>query len=169
MDVEKILPEDFDGTFRFTNWTDEEFIGKWGSREYHFPAGTTSPLVMTNQTPLEIQQIRKKFAKDLAEREFFKSETYKKFLMQERNPDGTPRANGIHMAGSYSLDDLAPFIKKCLIPLEVTRAFVTESPIVNTEDKLSRDEEGDLNTIAVAQKGDLIEERKKVLTSRPKL
>lgn len=162
MRYETVLPEDFDGTFRFTNWTDEDFIGKWGSKEYRFPAGTTSPIVMTNQTPLEIQSIRKKFAKDLAEREFFKSQQYAKFASQEKNSDGSARLNSIHMAGTYSLDTLAPFIQRCLEPLQVSKAEVTETPKDNLEDKLSRNEAGEINSVVVDKKISL---KKKALES----
>jgi len=162
MDYEPILPENFDGIFRFTNWTDEDFVGKWGGKEYIFPQKTTSPIVITNQTPLEIQQIRKKFAKDLAEKEFFKSQNYDTLKSQERNNDGTARLNSIHSAGVYSLDTLIPFIQKCLEPLPVSQAKVKESQKINVEEKLSRNEAGELNTEAINPKASL---RKKALES----
>ena len=162
MDYEPILPENFDGIFRFTNWTNEDFVGKWGGKEYVFPAKTTSPIVMTNQTPLEIQQIRKKFAKDLAEREFFKSQSYNKLKSQEVNDDGSVRLNSIHSAGVYSLDSLTPFIQKCLEPLPISKAEIRESKKVDLEEKLSRNEAGDLNTEAITSKTSL---RKKALES----
>lgn len=155
MKYDAMLPADFDGTFRFTNWTEEDFIGKWGSKEYHFPAQTTSPIIMHDQTPLEIQQIRKKFAKDLAEREFYKSENYKRLQAQERNNDGSPRLNSIQMAGTYSLDSLAPYIQKCLQPLTVVTAVVTDAPKQPIEDRLSRNEEGELNSSVVDRKTSL--------------
>lgn len=155
-----VLPENFDGTFRFTNWTDEDFIGKWGNREYRFPARSTSPMVFTNQTPLEIQSIRKKFAKDLAEREFYKSKEYTKLSAIERNPDGTPRLNSFQGANAYVLDDLVPYIQKCLIPLPLAKANVTEVIVQPMEDRLTKNEEGELNTVAVDKRVSL---RKKAL------
>lgn len=160
MEYERILPEDFDGTFRFTNPTDEDFVGKWGGKEYIFPAQTTSPMIILNQTPLEIQQIRKKFAKDLAEREFFKSAQYANLMKQERNPDGSARAGSIHAAGTYSLDDLTPFIQACLKPLPVAKARVQDAPTIQMEEKLSKNEDGELNSQAVDKKVSL---RKKAL------
>lgn len=155
MKYEAILPVDFDGTFRFTNWTDEDFVGKWGGKEYHFPAGTTSPMVIVEHTPLEIQQIRKKFAKDLAEREYVKSDAYSFLIKQERNPDGTARLNGIQSAGSYSIDALAPFIQRCLEPLPVAQATIVKAQGQPLEEKLTRDEEGNLNTEVVDRKTSL--------------
>ena len=152
MKYESVLPHDFDGTFRFTNDSDEDFIGKWGSKEYVFPAHTTSPIIMTNQTPLEIQQIRKKFARDWAEREFFKGVAYAKLASQEKNTDGSARLNSIHMAGSYSDTDLVPLIQRCLKPLPISSAIVRESPKENLEEKLSRNESGELNTQAIDKK-----------------
>lgn len=152
MQYQPVLPTDFDGTFRFTNWTNEDFVGKWDNKEYHFPAGTTSPILIVDKTPLEIQSIRKKFAKDLAEREFYNSTSYTNLKSQEKNNDGSARLNSLHMAGSYSIDALAPFIQRCLEPLKVATAVVSSAKVDPLENKLSRNEEGELNTQAVDKK-----------------
>lgn len=152
MKYESVLPADFDGTFRFTNWSDEDFVGEWNSKKYTFPAKTTSPMIIPDQTPLEIQSIRKKFAKNLAEREFGKSLEFGKLMAQERNTDGSPRLNSIHQAGAYSIEALTPYIQKCLIPLPLSHAEVSVSRAVPLEEKLTRNEEGELNTQAVDKK-----------------
>lgn len=152
MKFSPVLPADFDGTFRFTNFTDEDFVAKWGGKEYRFPAKTTSPIVIHDQTPLEIQQIRKKFAKDLAEREFGKGPEYLKLLAQERNPDGSPRLNSIQQAGTYSLDTLAPLIQRCLEPLPAGHVEVSDSPKRPLEETLSRNDSGEPNTVAIDKK-----------------
>lgn len=157
MKYETILPEDFNGVFQFTNWSEEDFTGKWGGREYTFPKLSTSPMIIPEHSPLEIQNIRKKLAKDLAEREFFKSKEYARFKAQETNADGTPRLNSIHMAGTYSLDSLAPYIQRCLEPLPVSKAFVAEAPKPKLEDALSKDDEGNLRTQVVDSKTSLRE------------
>lgn len=162
MDYESVLPENFDGTFRFTNWTEEDFVAKWGNKEYIFPAQTTSPILIVNQTPLEIQQIRKKFAKNLAEREFFKSKEYEKLNSQERNTDGSPRLNSIYQAGTYSIESLTLYIQKCLEPLAISKAEVRDVVEEPLEDKLSKNEEGELNTQVIDKKTSL---RKKALES----
>jgi len=149
MDFEPVLPEDFDGTFRFTNDSDEDFVGKWGGKEYIFPAHTTSPMVIYDATALEVQQIRKKFAKDWAEREFTKSDAFKMLTKQEKNADGTPRLNSIHQAGSYGIDQLTPYIQRCLKPLQNAKASVHTVVRPKLEDSLHTDEEGDLVTQAV--------------------
>lgn len=158
MKYENTLPKDFDGVFYFSNWTDEDFVGKWNSKEYHFKAHSRSPIIINEESPLQIQWIRKKFAKDLAEREFFKSQKYEAFRKVEgERIDGVvvPKLNSIHQAGQYSINDLAPYIQRCLEPLEIQRASVTESERVNTEEKLSRDEEGQLNTAPLDKKTSL--------------
>lgn len=160
MEYSSTLPENFDGIFRVTNWTDEDFIGRWGSKDYLFPAKSTSPMIIINQTPLEIQQIRKKFAKDLAEREFGKGTAYANLMKQERNSDGTPRLNSIMQAGTYSVNDMTALIQKCLEPLPVGKAKVTETKKEKLEDKLSRNDDGNLNTEVVDSKKSL---RKKAL------
>jgi hypothetical protein len=164
MAYEPVLPVDFDGTFRFTNWTDEDFTATWGKKEYRFPAGTTSPILMPDQTTLEIQQIRKKFAKDLAEREYFKSTRYEHERLREGPKDDMgmiqPRGQGMSHAGQYSLDTLTPYIQRCLLPLQVSKAEVKDSPKAPLENILSRNEEGQLNTEVVLPKTSL---RKKAL------
>ena len=67
-----IIDKDFDGVFRFTNWTEEDFKHLWNNIEYTFKAGTTSPMIIANETLENIQEIRKRFAYDLAVREFYK-------------------------------------------------------------------------------------------------
>jgi len=160
LQYENTLPENFDGTFRFTNWTDEDFIGKWGGKEYKFPAKSTSPIIMTNHTPLEIQSIRKKFAKNLAEREFGKTDSYKRLVNQEKNNDGSPRLNSIHQAGTYSIETLAPLIQKCLEPLQLSKVIVSDAPHQPLEEKLSKGDDGTPNTVALDKKTSL---RKKAL------
>lgn len=154
MKYETTLPADFDGVFRFTNWSDSEFVGVWNKKEYHFAANATSPMIIPEHSPLEIQHIRKKFAKDLAEREYFKSNTYE----LKRAPEGqlgNRTMAGIHTAGAYTLDDLASGIQKCLQPLQTQRAFVVQASETPMEDKLTKNEEGNLNTVALDKKASL--------------
>ena len=161
MKPESVLPADFDGTFRFTNWTDEEFVGVWGSKEYHFKALATSPMIIPDHSPLQIQYIRKKFARDLAEREFFKSKEFKLMTKQEGTP-GNRTMTGIHQAATYSLTELAPYIQKCLEPLPVSQVLVKEGIKRDVESTLTRDSGGDLVTEAIDQKKSL---RAKALSS----
>lgn len=154
MKVESVLPANFTGVFYFTNsWVDEPFTGKWGNKEYTFPANSTSPMLIPEHSPLEIQQIRKKFARDWAEQDFFKkAELYKRLQGQERTPEGVAKLNSIHQAGTYTLNDLAAGIQKCINPLEIKQAFVQQAPTARMEEKLSRNDEGELNTVAVDKK-----------------
>lgn len=159
MKHETLLPEDFDGTFRFTNWTDEDFTGVWSKKEYVFPARSTVPMVIPEHSPIEVQHIRKKFAKDLAEKWFFNhSEEYKRMFGQEKNQDGSARLNSIHQAGTYNIDMLAPLIQRCLEPLPISKATVKEVKGEKIEDKLSRNEDGELNTKALKQGDSLRQE-----------
>ncbi len=134
---EQILPEGFNGTFYFTNFTNEEFKATWNKKEYTFPKESTVPLIILDATPAEVQNIRKKFAKELAEREFFKSKKYADLdAMNPRQTQSTFRT-----AVGYSMDELNVFIKRCLEPLPVADLKVHN--IVNDfEDKLHKDEKG---------------------------
>ena len=155
MKFENTLPRNFTGVFYFTNPSDEAFVGKWNSKEYHFPPQSTSPMIMPEHSPLEIQHIRKKFAKDLAEREFFRSTRYEQMRRQEGEKlDGVlnPRLNSMHQGVPYADTDLKEYVQKCLIPLEEARAVVAPAPSTPMEQRLTRNDDGELNTIAIDKK-----------------
>lgn len=147
-----ILPENFSGVFYFTNPSTEDFEGKWGKKAYLYPAEKTTPMVILDASPLEVQNIRKKFAKELAEREYFKSKEGLRQANTERNPDGSARFNSFHQASQYSDSDLKVYIQKCLEPMPMAQQLISDVPGDNIEDKLSRDEDGDMNT-QIATKG----------------
>lgn len=160
MRVETTLPDGFDGNFYFTNsWDSEDFVGKWGGREYVYPAHTTSKMVMPEFTPLEVQQIRKKFAKDWAEQTFFKGKGYEHLRLREGIKDEmgmiTPRGYGMSHAGTYSIDDLTPYIQMCLVPLQMSQTIVRQPLTVRLEEKLTKNEDGEINTGAVRGDKDL--------------
>lgn len=108
-----IIDKDFDGVFRFTNWTEEDFKHLWNNIEYTFKAGTTSPMIIANETLENIQEIRKRFAYDLAVREFYKGKEYK-------------RLNAMGRGLPPTFDDklLEPMIQRCLEPLPIVKAEV---------------------------------------------
>jgi hypothetical protein len=120
--------------------------------------------VINDHSPLQILNIRKKFAKDLAEREFFKSQKYEAFRLREGVKDdmGMIQARGYGMshAGQYSIDDLAPNIQKCLEPMAVSKIAVKKVPVVPLEEVLTRDDDNEINTIVLKQGGDLIAEKR---------
>lgn len=166
MSYESVLPVDFDGVFRFSNPTDEDFKGLWNKKEYLFPAKSTVPMIMPEHSPLEIQHIRKKFAKDLAEREFFKSKQYETFRLREGVKDDMgmiqPRGSGMSHAGQYTMNDLEPFIKQCLEPLDGAQMMSKDSNVVvPVEDKLHRKDDGSFTTEAIDSKASL---KQKALT-----
>lgn len=118
-----VLPSDFDGVFRFTNFTDSDFTAKWNNIEYTFPAQKMTPMVIPGMSPEEVQAIRKKFAKELAEQEFYKTP---KFHRMNDIPVG-------HNPALYTESDLAPFISRCLEPLPIAYATTKVLPKDNTE------------------------------------
>ncbi len=150
MKYESVLPVDFDGVFRFSNPSTEDFIGIWGNKEYLFPAGTTVPILIMEHSPIEIQHIRKKFARDLAEREFYKSKEYKGMADQEGKP-GNRTFSGIHQAATYTISDLEPYIQSCLEPLPASTLMSKPAQKVKTEDLIHRNDDGSLTTEAIDQ------------------
>lgn len=143
MNEKNVLPADFNGVFPFTNWSNEDFTAKWNSVEYTYPKEKTSPMIIGNATPEEVQNIRKKFARELGIREFYKTEKFKK--MDVHVPGGTPAI--------YTDSDLTPLIQKCLEPLAIVSAKVAKSKKFDVEELLSKDEEGK-NVSSVLNKND---------------
>lgn len=141
MEYSNVLPEGFDGRFFFTNPSDEDFIGSWDSKGYLYPARSTTQMVIMNASPIETQNIRKKFAKELAEREFFKSEKAKEMEKQER-PQGFPVFGSIHQGRTYSENDLKDYIQKCLDPMPISAPVMQNLPPDDIESRLHKDEEG---------------------------
>lgn len=157
MSYESVLPEDFDGVFRFSNASDEDFIGTWGSKEYLFPAGTMTPIMILEHSPLEIQQIRKKFGYDYAVREWFKSKGYQVLANQEGTP-GNRTFSGIHQAATYTIKDLEPYIQECLKPLPTGKLLTKQVEKQELEDKLHTKDDGSIMTEPV-QKGTSLRKR----------
>lgn len=162
-----MLPENFDGIVRFTNWTDEDFVATYNSKTYFFPKETTSPLTLVDMShyddkgnllqklasPIELLNICKKFALDLATREWGKTQWYKDQLKRERNVDGSPRGYGFSGASTYDINDPAfsALIQKGLYIYPAAKAKISDMARPKLEDKLSKDPEGRLNTKAVRQ------------------
>lgn len=117
-------PEDFDGVFKFTNPADEDFVTLWNNKEYTFPAGKTVPMIIANSTQEETQQIRKYFAKRLAEREFFKTKDFKNMRNGIKDKDA-----GRHVIPSmFNEQLLQPWIDACLKPMATGKASVRTLP-----------------------------------------
>lgn len=140
---EPLTQEEFNGVFYFTNATNEDFRARWNNVEYLFPANKTSPLIIPTETSLGIQSIRKKFARELAEREFYK--TPKFAYMNDRERGERPAL--------YTEADLEPFIQTCLkpLPVAIAKAQVVRDPRINDE-VFSTDEDGDPRTRVLKSK-----------------
>lgn len=107
--------QDFDGVFRFTNATSDDFIFLWNNIEYKFKAGTCSPMLIKGETDEARQEIRKKAAYKLAVREFFKSPEYVRLASM---------GNGL--PPTYQDEVLTEWIQQCLEPLPMGKAEITE-------------------------------------------
>lgn len=120
-----ILPEGFDGTFRFTNFTEEPFTTLWNSVEYTFPAMSTVPMIIAGESPENVQSIRKTFARRLAMREFYKGNRYDAL-------NGLTAKTGVPPLVDEE-KEFTPFIAKCLEPLPAATATAKRVPKSKTE------------------------------------
>lgn len=130
-----VLDTDFDGVFRFSNNSDKDFTALWNNKEYTFPARTRSPIIIPNETPEHIQEIRKKWAYKWAEREWFESDAYKRLTKLD------------NFRGGRDDKDLEPLIQMCLDPLPTAKAAVKEGAKEDLKIKSSKpvDESTNLN------------------------
>ena len=119
------IQKDFDGVFRLTNPTDEDFTFLWNNKEYVFAAGKTSPMIIANETLENIQEIRKKAAFKLAVREFHKGKDYTKMSKM-----------GAGLPPTFDEKVLEPMINQCLTPLPEARATVKQGKPIFDEKRL---------------------------------
>lgn len=107
---------EFVGVFYFTNWTDEDYVHLWNNQEYTFPKKSMVPLIMPKETSEAIQEIRKRFAYDLAVREFYSGKEYQRLVKLGNKAGGIPPI--------FDEKILEPMIEKCLNPLPLAKAQV---------------------------------------------
>lgn len=100
-----------DGIFYFSNTSENPFIALWNNVEYTFAPETCSPIMIQDCTPVQIQEIRKRWAYKWAEEQWFGSKEYKHLVKIGRDK---PSAR----------DDqhLEPLIQMCLTPLPLKKA-----------------------------------------------
>lgn len=118
-----------DGVFYFTNPALAKFKDKngdestdfrtlWNNKEYLFKGKTTSPLIIPNTTPEEVQHIRKQFAKNYATAWFFTTKRYKDLVKK-----------GGYVPATYDEDtEYKAVIQACLTPLPKSQAEVRDMP-----------------------------------------
>lgn len=121
------IGEDFDGVFRFSNNSDEEFKALWNNKEYVFAPHSRSPMIIPHESLENIQEIRKRWAFKWAEEQWYKGEQYKKM---SKMGGGLPPTR----------DDkvLEPLIQMCLDPLPIAKADVKDVKRVEPKFKGSR-------------------------------
>lgn len=106
-----------EGVFYFTNPTNEQFVARWNNVDYIFEPKTTVPLIIANEPPENIQDIRKKFAKKLALQIFHQSKRYKDLV----------KAGG-YIPATYDDDtELGATIQACLTPLPKAIAVIKKN------------------------------------------
>lgn len=117
MDTTIGLDTDFDGVFRFSNNSDEDFKFLWNNKEYTFPANSRSPMIIMGESPENVQEIRKKAAFKWAEKQWYKSAEYERM---KNMGNGLPPTR----------DDkvLEPLIQSCLDPLPTAKATMQDVP-----------------------------------------
>lgn len=99
--------------FYFTNASNEDWSTQWNKIKYTFPKQKTVRMVIMDETPQNIQNIRKMFAYRFAQDQFLKSDKYKELV-----------ALGKGVATTYDEKLLQPWIDQCLKPLEKAKVQI---------------------------------------------
>ncbi len=118
-----------DGVFYFTNpgltmFRDREgnetndFCALWNNKEYTFKGKSTTPLIIANEPPENIQHIRKLFAKKYAQAWFHQTKRYKELVKK-----------GGYIPATYDEDaEFKEVIQACLTPLPKSEIKVKDLP-----------------------------------------
>jgi len=129
------IPDGFKGVHYFTNPTQTDFKTYWNSVEYTFPAHSTAPVIIPNESVEGIWFICNKFARELATLMLYESDKYK--MHESDAPMGSGKTPAL-----LTDEDLKPYMAKCLEPLKEAQAEVKKVEIDQTEQKLHKDENG---------------------------
>lgn len=120
--------EDFGGVFYLTNPTKLVRTCLWNNKEYSFEPESRTPLIISNETLENIQEIRKRFAKKIALERLYEGEitpsgyNYKK-----------AKEMGNGMPPTFDEKILEPFIEECLKPLPIKKAIVKQASKIDDE------------------------------------
>lgn len=144
--MEQEINEDFTGVFYFTNPTNKDRTRLWNNKEYTFPAESTVPLIILSEPLENVQEIRKRFAKDLALERVYEGEV---------TPSGYDYMKAKEMGGGMppTFDEkiLEPFIQECLKPFPIKRAAVKTGAKIDDDNNYkstkAMDQGGDPNML----------------------
>ena len=118
-----------DGVFYFTNpglykmrnrdgVETKDFTALWNNKEYLFKEKTTTALVIANEPPENIQEIRKRFAKSYAQGWFHQTKRYRDMVKAGKN-----------LPATYNEDtEFGEVIQACLTPLPKGQIEVKDLP-----------------------------------------
>jgi len=114
------MEEEFDGIFKFSNTSDEDFMFLWNNKEYVYPAHTSCAMIIANESAENIQEIRKRAAMKFAQRELMKSKEYRS-IEKEASKHVSP--------ATYNENILEAYIQQCLSPLPLGSAKVNPGKV----------------------------------------
>ncbi len=132
---EIVFEDGFDGVFRLSNPFDEDFVVLWNNKEYTFPAHTQTPMIILGESPENVQEIRKRFAYKLAEREWFKSPEYQTMNAMD------------NLRGGRNDKVLQSLIDQCLSPLPAGKPIIRhgKEEVIPTKATKAVSDKEDLN------------------------
>lgn len=126
--------EEFGGVFYFTNPTKETRSCLWNNKEYTFEPESRVPLIISNETLENIQEIRKRFAKKIALERLYEGEkVYARDGKTVLFDYTKAKEMGNGLPPTFDEKILEPFIEDCLKPLPLKRAVVKDGKSVDDE------------------------------------
>lgn len=105
-----------------------DFTVLWNNKEYTFKSKTTSPILIPNTTPEEVQSIRKQFANKYATKWFFTTKRYQELVKK-----------GGYIPATYDEDtEFKDVIQACLTPLPKSQMIINDIPKISDSDFKSK-------------------------------
>lgn len=120
--------EEFSGVYYFTNPTKKDRTYLWNNKEYTYPAESRSPLIISNESLENLQEIRKRFAYRMAVERVYEGEITPSGYDYNKAKE---MGNGI--PPTFDEKILEPFIEECLTQLPIKKATVKQGKDMDSE------------------------------------
>lgn len=125
--------EDFGGVYYFTNPTNVPRTYLWNNKEYTYEPESRSPMIISNESLENIQEIRKRFAYRMAQERLYEGEPVKDVKGNVVFEYAKAKEMGGGLPPTFEDKILEPFIQECLQPLEIKKAGVTNAKNIDDD------------------------------------
>lgn len=131
--MEQEYNDDFGGVYYFTNPTKVARTYLWNNKEYTYEPESRSPMIISNESLENIQEIRKRFAYRMAKERVYEGEVVKDISGKVVYDYNKAKDMGNGLPPTFDDKILETFIQECLKPLEIKKAAIASGKHVDSE------------------------------------